>query len=315
MLDVHILAAMLASVDALIIEGDSLNLIQELPAGLVDLTITDPPYESINRHRAIGTTTRLKAKWYESIPNACYDKLLADIYALNKKDSHFYMFCDWETEQIIASGWNPGLKEHVFDIPPVASSGFAIWPTLTWIKSKQEGLDDLASLEDADIRKGMGYHWRRCTEKIMFLEKGKKALKVKGWGDVLIWPMAARDDFPSRKPDNVLTRLIVNSTDSNELVFDPFAGSGSTGKVAVKLGRKALLIEKYITEDLKEGWPKDKKIAWIFSGGKVFIQEPTSAPTDTILTITEAEVAKPKRTRRKTVKVEAESIIETDKGL
>ena len=40
-------------------QGDAVEWLRSLPAESVDLVITDPPYESLEKHRAIGTTTRL----------------------------------------------------------------------------------------------------------------------------------------------------------------------------------------------------------------------------------------------------------------
>jgi site-specific DNA-methyltransferase (adenine-specific) len=41
-------------------QGDAICWLRELPDASVDLIVTDPPYESLEKHRAIGTTTRLK---------------------------------------------------------------------------------------------------------------------------------------------------------------------------------------------------------------------------------------------------------------
>jgi len=45
-------------------------------------------------------------------------------------------------------------------------------------------------------------------------------------------------DHPFEKPQSLLERLIKNHSDVEDIIFDPFAGSGSTGKVAERLGRK-----------------------------------------------------------------------------
>ena len=39
---------------------DAVGWLREQPAESIDLLITDPAYESLEKHRAIGTTTRLK---------------------------------------------------------------------------------------------------------------------------------------------------------------------------------------------------------------------------------------------------------------
>ncbi len=40
--------------------GDAVDWLRLLPDQSVDLVVTDPPYESLEKHRATGTTTRLK---------------------------------------------------------------------------------------------------------------------------------------------------------------------------------------------------------------------------------------------------------------
>ena len=55
---------------------DAVEWLQQLPSESVDLLITDPAYESLEKHRAIGTTTRLKHSkassndWFHVFPNA-----------------------------------------------------------------------------------------------------------------------------------------------------------------------------------------------------------------------------------------------------
>ena len=39
---------------------DAIEWLRTLPSASVDLIVTDPPYESLEKHRAVGTTTRLK---------------------------------------------------------------------------------------------------------------------------------------------------------------------------------------------------------------------------------------------------------------
>jgi len=48
---------------------------------------------------------------------------------------------------------------------------------------------------------------------------------------------------PTQKPEAILEPLIINSCPVDEVILDPFAGSGSTGFVAQRLGRRAILIE------------------------------------------------------------------------
>ena len=128
---------------------------------------------------------------------------------------------------------------------PAADSGWRPWPSLTWVKTTKAGsaVEDPANLLDEDIRSGMGYHWRRCEERILMLEKGKVKLNKLGWKNVLLGPRAGKGDFPTQKPREVIRRLIENSTQPGDLVLDPFCGSGVVGSVAQELGRRAVLID------------------------------------------------------------------------
>ena len=49
---------------------------------------------------------------------------------------------------------------------------------------------------------------------------------------------------PTQKPVDLLERIILASTKENDLILDPFMGSGTTGVVAMKLGRQFIGIEK-----------------------------------------------------------------------
>jgi modification methylase len=49
---------------------------------------------------------------------------------------------------------------------------------------------------------------------------------------------------PTQKPESLLYRIVLASTDPDDLVLDPFFGSGTTGAVAKRLGRRFLGIER-----------------------------------------------------------------------
>src|SRR5262245_53783205 len=82
---------------------DAVAWLRELRPGSVNLAITDPPYESLEKHRAIGTTTRLKHSkassndWFSVFPNRRFPELFAQTYRVLARDTHFYLFCDPET--------------------------------------------------------------------------------------------------------------------------------------------------------------------------------------------------------------------------
>src|SRR4051812_7563956 len=76
--------------------ADALAWLRELPGESVDLLITDPPYESLEKHRAVGTTTRLKHSksssndWFQVFPNEKFGELFEQVYRVLKPNRHFY---------------------------------------------------------------------------------------------------------------------------------------------------------------------------------------------------------------------------------
>lgn len=194
---------------------DAVEWLRSIPDTSVDLIVTDPPYESLEKHRAIGTTTRLKHSkaasndWFEIFPNVRFEELFLEFYRVLKRDRHFYLLCDAET---------------MFIAKPIAESiGFKFWKPLVWDKKKI----------------GMGYHYRARYEFILFFEKGKRKLNDLGVSDIIESPRVLRG-YPTEKPVDVSEVLIKQSTQPGELVIDPFMGSGSTGLAAIRNRRRFL---------------------------------------------------------------------------
>jgi site-specific DNA-methyltransferase (adenine-specific) len=195
-----------------LINLDAVEWLKSLPSESVDLFITDPPYESLEKHRSKGTTTRLKVskgssnKWFEIFPNERFEDLFIEVFRVLKKNSHFYLFCDQET---------------MFYVKPIAERlGFKFWKPLVWDKEKI----------------GMGYHYRARYEFILFFEKGKRKLNNLGIPDVLSCARI-RNGYPTEKPSELIKTLVEQSTVEGDLVVDPFFGSGSAGVAALELKR------------------------------------------------------------------------------
>jgi len=192
---------------------DAVSWLREQPAESVDLLITDPAYESLEKHRAVGTTTRLKHSkassndWFMVFPNARFGELFAEAFRALRPDTHFYLFCDAET-MFVAK-------------PQAESAGFRFWKPLVWDKRTI----------------GMGYHYRARYEFILFFEKGKRRLNDLGVADVISVPRIHRG-YPAEKPVAVSEVLVNQSSQPGEVVADCFMGSGSVGVAALRHGRR-----------------------------------------------------------------------------
>ena len=66
------------------------------------------------------------------------------------------------------------------------------------------------------------------------------------WDDITVpfWSMAENTDHPAQKPEKLMAKLILASSNPGDVVFDPLAGSGTTCVTAKKLGRHYIGIEK-----------------------------------------------------------------------
>ena len=66
------------------------------------------------------------------------------------------------------------------------------------------------------------------------------------WDDISIpyWSMPENTEHPTQKPEKLIAKLILASSNKDDIVFDPFLGSGTTAVVAKKLGRKFMGIEQ-----------------------------------------------------------------------
>lgn len=206
-------ATFLAVNDPVLSQLDAVEFLRRLPSASVDLVVTDPPYESLEKHRAVGTTTRLKQskassnRWFSVFKNDRFPELFAEVFRVLARDSHFYLFTDPETAFVAK--------------PMAEAAGFKFWKPLIWDK----------------VTIGMGYHYRCRYEMILFFEKGKRRLNDLGVADILKFPRV-RNGYPAEKPVEVSKVLIAQSSVPGDLVVDPFMGSSSVGVAAISLARR-----------------------------------------------------------------------------
>lgn len=236
-------------------QGDAVTCLRGLSDDSVDCVISDYAYESLEKHRARGTTTRLKESkkssnpWFRVFPNRRLPELLDQICRILRPQRHAWMLCDDETADLVKT-WAP-------------IAGLYVWNTLIWFKTTPKTPPG----EWGPPKIGLGYHGRRCTERIVMLEKrsvpfsgsslggfdllgqpnydgrplppGKgRRLNDLGMAEVLPCPSVATSSWPTEKPVWLLRRLIEQSTQPGELVVDPFCGSGSCGEAARLEGRR-----------------------------------------------------------------------------
>lgn len=208
--------------------ADAREALSDLSPG-VSCIITDPAYASLEKHRSVGTTTRL-TDWFPVLADEEYRSIFRQMYRVLADNAHCYVLCDHVT---------------MFSFRAFAEeAGFKFWKPIIWDKR----------------RVGMGYHYRAQYECILFLEKGKRKLNNLGVPDFLRIPeleelspcgpeilsfpsVRSKGRYPTEKPVDLLRVLVSQSTSPGELVLDPFMGSGATGEAALSLSRYFLGID------------------------------------------------------------------------
>lgn len=202
---------------------DCLEFMTTLPDESVDLIVTDPPYNDLSMFRGgLGNTGKCLGShgWFanDQVPeeqfNIFFLAVLAELHRVLKPHSHFYCFCNYK------------ISERFKNL--IVSSGFNFVNLLVWDK----------------LRMGLGWTYRNQYELIILASKGKNKIKVMSKGNVLRFARVANNRFikthPTQKLESIMSELIANSSQEGDLVFDPFAGSGTTLVAAAKLNRRFL---------------------------------------------------------------------------
>lgn len=187
---------------------DFLEFLRKIPDDTADLVFTDPPYWTLDEHRKVGTTTRLKKQWFETIgPDEIY-LAIEQFYRILKPNRHALVMCDGKT-----------LK----DVLTYGGLFFNYVKPLVWDK----------------IAPGMGYHLRCQHEYVVLMDKGKNRVpKDLSATDIIRIKRVMRSEYPTEKPVELVEHFLNLYTEPGELVLDPFMGSGSTAVACKKLGRK-----------------------------------------------------------------------------
>ena len=205
-----------------IYHGDCREILTTLAK--VDLVITDPPYSSLDvatgsggsnprlvrldalaGKRLASSTTR---SWFSTLSAAQLGGVWPLLRNILSNDGALYAMAD--------------VKSGLEFFPTLAPANVIVW--------------DKGAI-------GMGYSWRRMHEWIAYCPCEHHVLRDKGLGDIIRVAGESNKQHPTEKPKRLFHPLIVNSSDCDDVILDPFMGSGTVLAAAKDLGRRAIGIE------------------------------------------------------------------------
>ena len=236
----------LSNENSIVILGNCLENLSKIADNSIDLIFADPPY---NIGKDFGNN---KDKWNSTDEYISWCKLWIDeCFRILKKDGTFYF--------MTATQFMPYLDVYVsekynvlsriiwsYDSSGVQSKkiyGSLYEPILMCTKNKNSKYtfnyeDILVEAKTGAQRKLIDYRKKVPTP--------YNTQKVPGnvWNfNRVRFKMEEYENHPTQKPESLLERIILASSNKGDIVLDPFSGTFTTSNVAIKLGRKAIGIE------------------------------------------------------------------------
>jgi site-specific DNA-methyltransferase (adenine-specific) len=202
--------------------GDCLIKLKDIKSESIDLLLTDPPYKIITGGDSNGKNSiRPKGilsgnrELMKSIPN--FEDWLSECFRVLKNGTHAYIMVNSTNLLEMAN--------------KIEKAGFKIHNFLIWKKNNCTPSQ---------------FYMKNC-EYVIFFRKGK-AKYINRMGDSKTVHefnnIIGNKVHPTEKPIGLMQYYILNSTNENDLVLDPFMGSGSTGVACKNINRNFIGIEK-----------------------------------------------------------------------
>lgn len=220
-----------------IINDNCLEIISMIPDQSVNLLILDPPYNKTQSYNSYKHWAKADIDYYDYI-----DEIIGSLAPKLASNASIYACIDWQSSGIIQM---------------VLSKYFMIRNRITWGRENGRGTKDnliqnwRSSSEDiwyATVSKN-DYVFNgeaiKITKRITGSDKTKLICSNNFWSDLTVPFFGMRENtiHPTQKPEKLLAKLILASTNEDDLILDPFLGSGTTLSVAEKLKRRCIGIE------------------------------------------------------------------------
>ena len=231
-----------------VICGNLFDVLPALPSACCDLIFADPPYnlaKQFNGQKFKSASTEQYADYLRS--------WLPEMKRLLKPTGSIYVCGDWRSAAAVQT---------------VLEENFLLQNRITWEREKGRGAksnwkNNCEDIWFATVSSNYVFHVDRVMLRRKVIAPYKNSPGVpRGWDEtesgrfrmtypsnlwtdisVPFWSMPENTDHPTQKPEKLLAKIILASSEENDIVFDPFLGSGTTLAVAKKLGRQFFGVE------------------------------------------------------------------------
>lgn len=225
-----------------IIHGDCLEELKKIPDNSIDLILTDPPYMISQKGNEI-IRKNLNSKSMKRNMNIKLDFGAWDNFDSEKEFFEFTESWFKECTRVLKDkGWIYVCfsKEKIgyFDLLLSKKYGLKTRTIFTWVKS-----NPVPSFRKVNYNSGTEFIWVGSKGDC----KIKNFLKQIEMNNYMITPNKSSyglTSHPTEKPLILFKRFIQTSSNEEDVVLDPFAGSGTTGIACLELGRNFILIER-----------------------------------------------------------------------
>ncbi len=229
-----------------ILQGDCIEVLHSLPESSVDLIFADPPYNL-------------------QLQNDLYRPNNSKVDAVNQRWDKFSSFAEYdeftrswlhESQRVlkdIGTIWVIGTYHNIFRVGAILQDlGFWILNDVIWLKTNP--MPNFRGVRFTNAHETLLWAQKEKSTKYTFNHRAMKALNddLQMRSDWLL-PLATGKErlksngtkaHPTQKPEALLYRILLSSSNPGDVVLDPFFGSGTTGAVAKKLGRHFIGIER-----------------------------------------------------------------------
>ena len=252
---------------SLVVLGDNLGVLARLPDEAVPLVYIDPPFNTGRQQKrrtlrttrdASGDRVGFKGATYRTIQDSAlaYDDIfedywgfleprLAEAWRVLAPDGTLYLHLDYREVHYAKVMLDKLFGRECFLNEIIWAYDYGARAKKRW-PAKHDNI--LVYVKDPDRY----YYDSAAVDREPYMAPGlvtpEKAAKGKlptdVWWHTIVSPTGKeKTGYPNQKPEGILRRIIQASSQEDDWVLDFFAGSGTTGAVAAKLGRRFIMVD------------------------------------------------------------------------